>query len=95
MTDELKARIDKTMQNLKRNKMEPYFCNTKEEACELVKTLINKGDVISSGGSVTLKETGVYENAGLAVGKCFLLDISARYYFNDRKTHRFSKIVVP
>lgn len=61
MTDELKARIDKTMQNLKRNKMEPYFCNTKEEACELVKKLINKGDVISSGGSVTLKETGVYD----------------------------------
>ena len=43
----------------------------------------------------TVKETGVYEHAGIAIGKCFLLDISARYYFNDRKTHRFSKIVVP
>ena len=61
MTDELKARIDKTMANLKRNKMEPYFCETSEEAQNLVKTLINKGDTISSGGSVTLKQTGIYD----------------------------------
>lgn len=61
MNAELKARIDKTMENLRRNRMEPYFCETKEEACEIVKTLIKKGDVISSGGSQTLKETGVYD----------------------------------
>ena len=61
MTGESKARIDKTMENLRRNKMEPYFCETSAEARELVKTLINKGDTISSGGSVTLKQTGVYD----------------------------------
>ena len=61
MTDELKARVEKTLQNLKRNKMAAYYVDTKEEACELVKSLINKGDVISSGGSVTLKQTGVYD----------------------------------
>ena len=61
MTDELKARIDKTMANLKRNKMEPYFCESSAQARELVKTLINKGDTISSGGSVTLKQTGIYD----------------------------------
>ena len=48
MTEELKARIEKTMQNLRRNKMEPYFCETKEEACALVKTLIKPGDTIST-----------------------------------------------
>ena len=58
---EIKARIDKTLENLKRNNMDAYFCDTKEDACALVKTLINKGDVISSGGSMTLKETGVYD----------------------------------
>ena len=63
MTDELKARIDKTMANLKRNKMEPYFCETSAQARELVKTLINKGDTISSGGSVTLKQTGIYDRS--------------------------------
>ena len=61
MTEQLKARIDKTMANLKRNKMEPYFVQTSAQACELVKKLIKKGDVISCGGSVTLKQTGVYD----------------------------------
>ncbi len=61
MNTDLKVRIDKTIENLKRNKMDAYYCENKEEACELVKTLINKGEVISSGGSVTLKETGVYD----------------------------------
>lgn len=61
MNVELKSRIDKTIENLKRNRMDAYYCETKEDACELVKSLINKGEVISSGGSVTLKETGVYD----------------------------------
>ncbi|MED9968870.1 MAG: lactate utilization protein [Ruminococcus sp.] len=61
MTEELKNRIEKTMQNLKRNKMEPYFAENSEEARALVKKLINKGDVVSCGGSETLKQTGVYD----------------------------------
>jgi L-lactate utilization protein LutB len=61
MTDELKNRIEKTMLNLKRNNMEPYFVDNSKEACELVKKLINRGDVVSCGGSVTLKQTGVYD----------------------------------
>ncbi|MBU5462042.1 lactate utilization protein [Lachnoclostridium sp. MSJ-17] len=61
MTDELKARIEKTMQNLRRNRMEAYYCENSAEARELVKTLISKGDVISNGGSVTLKQTGIYD----------------------------------
>lgn len=61
MNTDIKKRIDKTIENLTRNKMQPFFCETKEEACDLIKTLINKDDVISSGGSVTLKETGIYD----------------------------------
>ncbi len=61
MTEELKNRIEKTMKNLKRNKMKPYFVQTSAEACDLVKQLLNKGDTVSSGGSVTLKQTGVYD----------------------------------
>lgn len=61
MTTEMKNRIDTVIANLKRNKMDAFYCETKEDACELVKTLISKGDTISSGGSVTLKETGVYD----------------------------------
>ena len=61
LSNEIKNSIEKTIQNLKRNKMDAYYVDTKEQACDLVKTLINKGDVISSGGSVTLKQTGVYD----------------------------------
>lgn len=61
LSDETKLKIEKTIKNLKANKMDAYYCDNKEDACNLVKTLIKKGDVISSGGSVTLKETGVYD----------------------------------
>ena len=61
MTDELKARVEKTIKNLKRNNMDAYFCENAEEARELVKTLIKKGDTITNGGSATLKQTGVYD----------------------------------
>lgn len=61
LNQETKLRIEKTVKNLKANNMDAYFCENKQDACELVKTLIKKGDVISSGGSVTLKETGVYD----------------------------------
>ncbi len=61
MTENIRNRIDTVIANLKKNKMDAYYCDTKEDACKLVKTLIQKGNVISSGGSVTLKQTGVYD----------------------------------
>ena len=75
MTEEMKTRIEKTMTNLKRNNMQPFYCETKEEACELVKTLLNSGDTVSYGGSVTLKQTGVYDL--ISSGKYNFLDRSA------------------
>lgn len=51
--------IETTMKNLEANNMKPYYCETSEDALLLVKSLISKGDTIASGGSVTLKETGV------------------------------------
>ena len=61
MTDEMRAKVEKVMKNLERNKMKPYFCENKEEAQALVKTLIKKGETISCGGSKTLDETGIYQ----------------------------------
>ena len=75
MTEEMKTRIEKTMTNLKRNNMQPFYCETKEEACELVKTLIKSGDTVSCGGSVTLKQTGVYDL--MSSGEYNFLDRSA------------------
>lgn len=73
MTEELKNRIETTMQNLRLNKMEPYFVQTSAEAREKVSELLEKGCTVSCGGSVTLKQTGVYD-----------LISSADYGFLDR-----------
>ncbi|MBQ0083983.1 MAG: lactate utilization protein [Clostridiales bacterium] len=51
--------MEKLLKNLANNNMEAYFVKTKGEIVPLVKKLINKGDTISCGGSVTLAECGV------------------------------------
>lgn len=65
MNDEMmtiyKKRVERTIENLQKNNMEGYFCENSQQARELVKRLIKKGDVISSGGSMTLKETGIID----------------------------------
>ena len=53
--------IEETMKNLEANNMRPYFCETSQEALELVKSLLKSGDTVACGGSVTLKETGIDE----------------------------------
>lgn len=53
--------INTTIENLKKNNMDAYYCETSSDAVELVKTLINKGDTVTHGGSETLKETKVID----------------------------------
>ena len=53
--------INSTIENLKKNNMAAYYAQTKEEALNLVKELIKKGDTVTHGGSVTLKECGVID----------------------------------
>lgn len=73
MTDEMKTRIETAMKNLKRNNMDAYLVNDKEEAVALIKNLVPQGATVTCGGSVTLKETGVYD-----------LISSDYYHFLDR-----------
>ena len=75
MDEALKARVEATLKNLKRNRMEAYYVDTKEQACDLVKTLVQPGATVSCGGSVTLKQTGVYDI--IASGDYDFLDRSA------------------
>lgn len=53
--------IEKTVNALKENGMNVVFVNTAEQARQEVKKLLNKGSTTASGGSVTLKETGIYD----------------------------------
>jgi L-lactate utilization protein LutB len=75
MDEAMKARVEATLKNLKRNRMEAYYVDTKEQACDLVRTLVQPGATVSCGGSVTLKETGVYDI--IASGDYNFLDRSA------------------
>ena len=51
----------KTIENLKKNNMETFLVKSREEAKELVLSMIPEGAVCASGGSVTLKECGIVD----------------------------------
>lgn len=65
--------IEKTMNNLKKNNIEPYFVEKKEDVVPLIESLVSEGATVAVGGSVTLAETGVLEHLR-----------SGRYNFLDR-----------
>ena len=50
----IEKRIQKTIENLKRNNMDAYYCGTAKDACALVAAMLPQGAVVGSGGSVTL-----------------------------------------
>ena len=54
-------RLEKTAEALRKNNMEAYVANDCTQAVKLVKSLMEKGDVIASGGSMSLAESGVLE----------------------------------
>ena len=66
-------RIEKTLDNLKKNNIAAYFAETSAEAVKLVESMLSEGETISCGGSVTLSESGV-----------FALMQSGKYNFLDR-----------
>lgn len=67
--------IERTMENLRKNNMEAYYAESAADVENIVKTLIKEGDVITHGGSETLRE-------------CGLLDLfkSGAYRYLDRST---------
>ncbi len=50
-----------TVENLKKNNMNAFYAENKQDALEIVKTLIKDGDTVSCGGSSTIKEVGVID----------------------------------
>ena len=44
-----------------RRNMEAFYCDTAQEAKELVLSMIPEGSVVTSGGSVTLEQTGILQ----------------------------------
>ncbi len=57
----IEKKIEKTIQNLERNNINGYFVQTEEDALNKIKELINDGDTVSVGGSMTLFEIQAIE----------------------------------
>lgn len=53
--------IETTMKNLANNGIKPFYVEAKEEVVPLIRTLVQKGESVSNGGSVTLQECGVFD----------------------------------
>lgn len=69
----IEKKIEKTVENLRKNNMEAYVVQNCTEAVKLVEGLLKEGETITCGGSATLAESGVME-----------LMKSGRYNFIDR-----------
>lgn len=52
-------RIQRTMDNLRLNRMKPYFVESRAELYDTIRGLIQNDKLITSGGSMSLKESGV------------------------------------
>ena len=57
----IEKRINKVGENLKKNNMEFYYAETKEDVCSIVKSLLKEGDVITNGGTISMAECGLSE----------------------------------
>jgi Uncharacterised ACR, YkgG family COG1556. len=66
-------RIERTMENIRRNRMQAWYVESRNDVVPLLETLLDEGDTVACGGSVTLFETGVID--------CLR---SGRYNFLDR-----------
>ncbi len=51
----------KTIENLKRNGMDAFFCETSQQAKKTILDMIPKGATVGMAGSVTLREIGIVD----------------------------------
>ena len=54
-------KVSKVMKSLESNNIKAVYAETKAEVCEKVKDMLFKGAVITAGGSMSLKESGVWD----------------------------------
>ncbi len=68
-------RLNSTAEALRKNNMDAYVVDSKEELLEKISGLIGKDETVFSGGSATLKETGVID---------MLVNDGYDYYYRGR-----------
>lgn len=57
----INGKIKRTIENLEKHNMEGYYVQDEKELIEKVSGILQEGDTVSVGGSMTLFETGVIE----------------------------------
>lgn len=65
-------RIKRTMENLEKNNMDAFYVEDEVMVLDKVKELLNDGDTVAVGGSMTLFETGIIDY--LRCGKYKFID---------------------
>ena len=56
-----KLKIDTVIKNMEKRGIQGFYCETKEEACEMILTMIQDKSLVSWGGSATINALGVKE----------------------------------
>ncbi|HYE67293.1 MAG TPA: lactate utilization protein [Anaerovoracaceae bacterium] len=56
-----KLKIDTVIKNMEKRGIQGIYCETKEEACEMILTMIQDKSLVSWGGSATINALGVKE----------------------------------
>lgn len=69
-------RVEKTIENLKKNRMEAYYVPDCAAAVSLIDQLCRPGETVAVGGSMTLFEAGIIDH--LNSGKYHHLDRYAK-----------------
>jgi len=59
--DFIEQKALEVMKALQNNNMNPFYAKTSEDARKIVESLLQKGDTVTHGGSVTLKECGILD----------------------------------
>ena len=54
-------KLSKVIKSLESNNIKAVYAETKAEVCDIVKDMLFKGAVITAGGSMSLKESGVWD----------------------------------
>lgn len=54
-------KISKVSDGLQKNNMDFYYAETKQNVLEIIENLLNDGDIVTTGGSTTLKQCGVID----------------------------------
>lgn len=68
----MNAQIEKVMENLRLNKMAPYYAENSEKAKDIVRELVKNDELITSGGSMTLAESGIIDMLTSEFGNAYL-----------------------